>query len=111
MLLGWIGLTIFGLVYRALPDWGTPGPGAVKLAMAHLWLSIVSVLGVFANGIFGYRYLDQISPSFYYKPDEGTLRLWLSIDGGFLTLFAVGCVLFLLVVFGGVKYEAQDVGV
>jgi cbb3-type cytochrome oxidase subunit 1 len=107
-LLGWLGFTIFGLVYRALPDWGTVNPRAVKLATGHFWLSVVSVFGVYLNGIFGYRYLNRISPGFYYKPDTETLNLWLSIDGGFLTLYAVGCILFLLVVFGSVKYDAQD---
>jgi hypothetical protein len=105
VLLGWIGLTIFGLVYRALPEWGTPGPKAVKLAQAQLWISIVSVLGIYANGIFGYRLLNRISPAFYYKPDTRTLNLWLSIDGAFLTLYGVGCVLFMMVLFGNVKYD------
>lgn len=106
-LLGWIGFTIFGLVYRALPEWGAPGPGAVKLAAAHFWLSVVSVLGVYANGIFGYRYLNTVSPGFYYKGERETLSLWLSIDGAFLTLYAAGAVLFLLVVFGSTRGGAQ----
>lgn len=100
VLLGWIGLTVFGLVYRALPDWGTLSPWAPKLAKIHLWLSVVSVLGVYANGIFGYRLLNRVAPGFYYKPAKETLNLWLSIDGGFLTLFAIGCVFFMAVVFG-----------
>lgn len=107
VLLGWIGFTIFGLVYRALPDWGTVSPRAAKLATGHLWLSVVAVLGIYANGIFGYRLLNRTAPGFYYKPETETLNLWLSIDGCFLTLFAVGCFLFMLVVFGCVKYEAK----
>ncbi len=106
ILLGWVGFTLFGLVYRTLPDWGVVKPRALELAAVHFWLSVVSVLGVFANGIFGYRYLDQLSPSFYYRPDQDTLQLWLLIDGGFLTLFAVGCLFFLLVVFTSVKYDS-----
>jgi len=105
VLLGWVGLTIFGLVYRALPEWGTPSPNALKLAKAQLWISIVSVLGIYANGIFGYRLLNRFSPGFYYQPDTKTLNLWLSIDGAFLTLYAVGCVLFMMVLFGNVKYD------
>ena len=107
-LLGWIGFTIFGLVYRALPDWGTPTPRAAQLAKGHFWLSVISVLGVYANGLFGYRLLNRISPGFYYKPDKATLNLWLSIDGWFLTLYAFGCLLFMLVVFANVRYEVQD---
>lgn len=105
VLLGWVGFTLFGLVYRALSDWGTPTPLAPKLAAAHFWLSLASVLGVWVNGIFGYRFIDNLSPGFYYKPDVDKLRLWFSIDGAFLTLFGIGCVLFLIVVFGNVKYE------
>jgi len=104
-LLGWVGLTLFGLVYRALPEWGTPGPNAVRLAKAHLWISIAAVLGIYANGICGYRLLNRISPAFYYKPDPHTLNLWLSIDGGFLTLYAVGCALFMMVLFGNVTFD------
>ena len=99
ILLGWVAFTLFGLVYRALPDWGSPTPTAVRVAGAHLWLSVVSVLGVYGNGIFGYRLLDRISPGFYYKPDMKTLRLWMTIDGWFLTLFAVGCLLHLWILF------------
>jgi len=105
--LGWLGFTVFGLVYRALPSWGTPGPSAAKLATGHLWLSIISILGVWLNGTMGYRLIDRFSPGFYYRPDPDKLRLWLSIDGMFLTVFAAGCILFMLVVFS-VKYEARE---
>jgi cbb3-type cytochrome oxidase subunit 1 len=108
VLLGWVGFTLFGLVYQALPGWGTPGPLAPKLAAAHFWLSLVSVLGVWANGIMGYRIINRLSPGFYYKPDVEKLRIWLSIDGAFLTLFGIGCVLFLLVVFASMRYETEE---
>lgn len=108
VLLGWVGFTLFGLVYRVLLDWGAPGPNAVKLAAAHFWLSLASVLGVWINGIFGYRLIDHLAPSFYYKPDTEKLNLWLSIDGGFLTLFGIGCLVFLAVVFGSLKREARE---
>jgi hypothetical protein len=96
------------LVYQALPGWGTPGLLAPKLAAAHFWLSLISVLGVWANGIMGYRIINRLSPGFYYKPDVEKLRIWLSIDGAFLTLFGIGCVLFLLVVFANVRYETGE---
>jgi cbb3-type cytochrome oxidase subunit 1 len=107
VLLGWVGFTLFGLVYRALPDWGTPTAAAVRIAGIHLWVSVLAVLGIYGNGIFGYRYLDRLSPSFYYKPDAETLRLWLSIDGWFLTLFAVGCFLFMWVVFSTTRQQPE----
>jgi nitric oxide reductase large subunit len=106
-LLGWLGMTVFGLVYRALPDWGTPSASALKLAKGHFWLAVIGVLGVWANGILGYRLIGKISPGFYYKPDTPRLNLWLSIDGWFLSLFALGCVLFMLVVFG-TRFETED---
>ncbi len=99
VLLGWVGMTLFGLVYRALPDWGAVSPASRKLAGVHFGLSAVSILGVFANGIFGYQVLNHISPGFYYEPDRPRLMTWQLIDGGFLTLFAVGSVLFMIVVF------------
>jgi heme/copper-type cytochrome/quinol oxidase subunit 1 len=108
VLLGWVGFTLFGLVYRTLPDWGTPRRGAEKLAAAHFWLSLVSVLGVLANGIFGYRLLDHLEPAFYYRPEPDTLRLWLTIDGAFLTLFALGSLPFLVVVLGALRHDAPE---
>jgi hypothetical protein len=71
VLLGWVAFTLFGLVYRALPEWGSPTATTVKLATVHFWLSVVSVLGVYANGTFGYRLLDRMSPRFYYRPGRG----------------------------------------
>ena len=106
-LLGWLGMTVFGLVYHALPDWGTPSASATKLAKGHFWLAVIGVLGVWANGILGYRLIGKISPGFYYKPDTPRLNLWLSIDGWFLSLFAIGCVLFMLVVFG-TRFVTED---
>lgn len=108
VLLGWVSFTLFGLVYRALPDWGTPSRGALWTARGHLWLAVISVLGVYANGIFGYRYLDSLSPGFFYEPEMGTLRLWLTIDGWFLSLFGVGCLLFMGVLFTTARAPAAS---
>lgn len=99
VLLGFVSLTLFGLVYRALPDWGAPGKPALWMGRIQLWLQVISVLGLYANGIFGYRYLDRLSPGFYYVGEMDTLRRWLSVDGWFLSLFAVGCLLFMVVLF------------
>jgi hypothetical protein len=96
-------------VYRVLADWGSPGPTAPRLAAAHFWLSLASVLGVWINGIFGYRLINRISPGFYYKPDTERLNLWLSIDGWCLSLFGIGAVFFLVVVFGSLKHGTGEV--
>ena len=103
-LLGWIGMTIFGLVYQALPRWANGRSPALGLAKAHFYLCVAAVLGVFVNGIVGYRLLDLISPSFYYIPNQSVLNLWLSIDGLFLSLYALGCALFLVVIMRSTSY-------
>jgi hypothetical protein len=37
VLLGWVGFTLFGLVYPALPGWGTPSPGRRGSSAEHEW--------------------------------------------------------------------------
>lgn len=103
-LLGWVGMTLFGLVYQALPRWANGRSPSLRLAKAHFYMCVSAVLGVLLNGIFGYRVLDFISPSFYYIPNQQVLNLWLSIDGVFLSLYALGCALFLLVVIRSTSY-------
>ena len=98
-LLGWVGLTLFGLVYGVLPGRDEPDRLTIKLALANFWLSVTAVLGVVVNGIFGYRLLDHMSPGFFYVPDQETLRLWLTIDGLVLSLFMFGSLFFAAVVF------------
>ena len=104
-LLGWVGMTLFGLVYQALPRWANGKSPALQLAKAHFYLCVTAVLGVLLNGIFGYQVLSLISPRFYYIPDKSVLNLWLSIDGLFLSLYALGCALFLVVVVRSTSYE------
>ncbi|MCI0415747.1 hypothetical protein L0222_23480 [bacterium] len=106
-LLGWIGMTLFGLVYQALPRWANGKSPSVRLAKAHLYVCVTAVLGVMVNGLVGYRILDRISPSFYYIPDQKILSLWLSIDGLFLTLYGAGCFLFLVVVSRSTEYVPE----
>jgi len=103
-LLGWIGMTLFGLAYRVLSQWSNGQTPPLKLAQTHFLLSVTGVLGVFANGIMGYRILDIVSPEFYYLPEKQILNLWLSIDGVFLSIFGIGCVLFLVVLLRSTSY-------
>jgi heme/copper-type cytochrome/quinol oxidase subunit 1 len=107
-LLGWIGMTLFGLVYDALPRWANGKLPSMRLAKAHFYFCVAAVLGVFTNGIVGYRLLDIISPEFYYLPDKQILNTWLAIDGIFLSLYGVGCALFLLTVLSSTKYAPQS---
>ncbi|MPZ21514.1 MAG: hypothetical protein GEV06_27030 [Luteitalea sp.] len=107
-LLGWVGMTLFGLVYRAIPGWSNGAIPSIALAQTQFYLSVAAVLGVFLNGIVGYRILDHLSDGFYYEPDTPTLNLWLSVDGAFLSLYGVGCVLFLMVLLRSTQYSAQS---
>lgn len=105
VLLGWVGMTLFGLVYRALPAWGGGGAPSLGLARAHFALSVVGALGVVVNGTLGYQLLDRVSRGFYYTPDRPVLHLWFAVDGLFLSLFGVGCVLFLVVLLRSTSYR------
>ena len=102
--LGWMGMTLFGLVYRAVPGWSNGAVPAIRLAHAHFLVCVVAVLGVFTNGIIGYRILDAMVDGFYYRPVTSVLNLWLSIDGLFLSLYGVGCVLFLIALSRSTQY-------
>ncbi len=108
ILLGWVGMTLFGLVYRALPAWGNGKPPALGLARAHFYCAVVGMLGAWANGMIGYPILGLVHSGFYYEPDMPTLRIWFGITGAFLTLYGVGCVLFLRVVLSSTAYRAED---
>ncbi len=103
-ILGWIGMTLFGLVYQAIPRWANGKSPSLRLAKAHFYSCVTAVLGVLLNGIFGYRVFDLISPSFYYIPNKQFLNLWLSIDGMFLSLYGLGCAIFLIVVLRSTDY-------
>ena len=103
-LLGWLGMAAFGLVYKALPSWAQGASPSLGLAKAHFYACVVAVIGILANGIVGYRLLDFLYNGFYYKPEKEALNLWLSIDGVFLSLYGVGCVLFLMVILRSTRY-------
>ncbi len=107
-LLGWIGMTLFGLVYNAIPRWSNGRSPSLRLAKSHFYCCVTAVLGVLLNGIFGYRLLDSISPAFYYIPNKQILNVWLSIDGIFLSLYGIGCVIFLMVVLSSTDYAKQN---
>jgi len=99
ILLSFVGMTVFGLTYRALPGWMGSGAPPLGLVRAHFWLAVIGILGVCINGALGYGTLALfLQPDFYYNGSEGqTVRnLWFGIDDGFLTLYAAGCVILLV---------------
>ena len=70
-------------------------------------LSVIGTIGAWANGTFGYAVLGLVSPGFYYLPEMKMLRVWFSISGVFLTLYGVGCALFLWVLLRSTAYRAE----
>lgn len=100
ILLSFVGMTMFGLVYAALPLWLQGGEAPVRLVRAHFRLAVTGVLGVALNGTLGYEAIKHLwQPEFYYNGASGQdLRnLWFGIDGMFLTLYAAGCGIFLYI--------------
>ena len=101
-------MTLFGLVYRALPSWPSSQQPDLRLARAHFYCCAGGMLGELANGTVGYGILKLINDAFYYQPDMPLLRVWFGVSGVFLTLYAAGCGLFLWVVLKSTAYQAED---
>jgi hypothetical protein len=110
ILLSFVGMTLFGLTYRALPAW-IAGEPPLRLVRWHFWLAVVGVLGVVANGTIGYSIIGAIDSGFYYAAaGPAALRnLWFAIDGLFLTIYAAGCIVFLYVVKSKTRYAPAPV--
>lgn len=104
-ILGWIVMTLFGLVYRTVPSWSNGAKPTCRLAPLHFYVCVSAVLGVFNNGIVGYRILDALVQDFYYRPVGSTLNQWLAIGALFLSLYGVGCLLFLAVLLQSTRYS------
>ncbi len=107
ILLSFVGMTQFGLVYRALPAWMTGEP-PLRLVRAHFWLITIGVIGVCLNGTVGYELIGLFRPEFYYAgaAAPAARNLWFAIDGAFLTTYAAGCIVFLYIVVNKTSYTA-----
>jgi hypothetical protein len=105
ILLSFVGMTMFGLMYRALPAWLNADP-PLELVRLHFWLATIGVIGVCVNGTIGYELLGSLQPSFYYEAagPQPVRNMWFVIDGIFLTTYAAGCVVFLYIVFRKTAY-------
>ncbi len=109
ILLSFLGMTMFGLVYRALPAWMPNGDPPLRLVRLHFWLAAVGVMGVCVNGTIGYEVLSiLVQPDFYYLGAEGenVRNVWFAIDGVFLTAYAAGCIIFLYIVMTRTAYSS-----
>jgi hypothetical protein len=100
ILLSFVGMPIFGLLYRALPGWMTGREVPVRLIQTHFWLAVVGTAGVAVNGTLVYEILTHaFEPGFYYLGTQTqTVRnVWFALDGLFLTLYGVGCAILLYI--------------
>ncbi len=106
ILLSFVGMTMFGLAYRALPAWMGKSDPPLRLIRLHFWLTVIGVLGVSVNGTIGYEILGAFQPDFYYIGAEAqsVRNLWFAIDGAFLTLYAAGCIVFVYIVMKKTAY-------
>jgi hypothetical protein len=106
ILLSFVGMTMFGLAYRALPAWMQGIEAPLALVRWHFWLAVIGIVGVSVNGTIGYELLGLLQPDFYYAGSAGqnVRNLWFAIDGAFLTLYAAGCFVFLYIVVGKTSY-------
>ena len=113
ILLSFVGMTMFGLAYRALPAWMHGVQPPLGLIRWHFWLAVVGVVGTCLNGTIGYEILGLLQPDFYYggPAAQNVRNLWFAIDGAFLTLYAAGCLVFLYIVVGRTSYTQAAVAV
>lgn len=103
-------LPVFGLVYRALPEWMGRGEPPLRLVRLHFWLAVVGILGVCLNGTVGYEILALwVQPDFYYAGPAGQAvrNLWFGIDGAFLTVYGLGCLILLYVLMKKTAYSQR----
>lgn len=110
ILLSFVGMTLFGLVYRAIADslaqYGDP---PLRLIRLHFWLAVVGTIGVAVNGTIGYELLTKfVQKGFYYSGPEGQAvrNLWFGIDGLFLTVYGLGCVVLLYILMKRTSYRS-----
>jgi len=109
ILLSFLGMTMFGLVYRAMPQWMNGAAPPLGLIRAHFWLAVIGIIGVCVNGTIGYELLNFMQkPGFYYGGASRTGDLWYSIDGVFLTIYGAGCVIFFSVLMKKTRYGVAD---
>jgi hypothetical protein len=111
ILLSFVGMSVFGLLYRGLLGWMSSNDLPWGLIRAHFIMTVIGVIGICLNGTLGYEVLALfVQPHFYYIAGEGqTVRnLWFGIDGVFLSLYAVGCLIFLYTLMKYATYKTVD---
>ena len=111
ILLGFVGMTLFGLAYSVMPQWLRAEPPPVPLIRAHFWLAVTGTAGVCLNGTIGYQVLGMLfRPDFYYDGSAGQAvrNIWFGIDGVFLTIYGAGSFLFLYLLMKHTRYLGEN---
>ena len=111
ILLSFVGMTLFGVVYLALPHWAGGGQAPLGLIRTHFWLAVTGTIGVVLNGTLGYEVLGMfLQPDFYYIGPAGqsVRNLWFAIDGVFLSIYGAGSMVFLYVLMTYARYRGEE---
>jgi hypothetical protein len=101
ILLSFVGMTMFGLAYAALPLWMNGGQAPLRLVRMHFWLAVAGIIGLSVNGTIGYELVKHLwEPEFYYNgpAGQGLRNWWFAADAMFLTMYGAGCGVFLYIV-------------
>ena len=113
ILLSFVGMTLFGLVYRAIADSMEGGDPPLALIRLHFWLAVAGTIGVAVNGTIGYQVLSMsVQDGFYYAGPQGQAvrNLWFGLDGLFLTIYGIGCVILLYILVKRTSYGGGSDG-
>lgn len=111
ILLSFVGMTLFGVVYLALPQWAGSRQVPLGLIRAHFWLAVTGTTGVMLNGTLGYELLGTFAQSdFYYIGPAGqnVRNLWFAIDGVFLSIYGAGSIVLLYVLMTCASYRGEE---
>lgn len=110
ILLSFVGMSIFGLIYRAIADSMVGGDPPLALIRLHFRLAVIGTIGVAVNGTIGYEVLSMTAQhGFYYNGPQGQAvrNLWFGIDGLFLTIYGIGCAILLYILVKRTSYAVK----
>ena len=108
VLLSFVGMPMFGVIYQVMPAWMERATLPLSLVRMHFRLAVAGIIGVLVNGAIVYEVLGHVvQPGFYYNGEEGQFarNIWFGVDGAFLTLYGIGCLIFLRIVLTRTSYR------
>ena len=110
ILLSFVGMPMFGLIYQVMPAWMETPTLPIALLRLHFRLAVAGIIGVLVNGAIVYEVIGHVvQPGFYYNGPDGQFarNIWFGLDGAFLTLYGIGCLIFLRIVMTRTSYRAD----